>query len=142
MRLVKLAGNDRVPDQQFEWDDFEGVFVGGFEHDGTSGPGLLNLQPARGTDAPPVSWFETGKTKLRHGGAQVVAQSLRDFEETSIDDATDRVDAVVVGTSLAAAGAIEAGHRFAAADVEWLAENVLTAIFDGFNLGHVSILDR
>jgi hypothetical protein len=43
---------------------------------------------------------------------------------------------MVVWAGLAAAGAIEAGHGLAAADVERLAEDVLAAVFDGFDAGH------
>ena len=136
MELVELAGDDRVLDQKLEWDDLEGVFVGGFEDDRAGGSSLLNLQPAGGTDAPAVAGFEAGETELGHGGAEIVAEGFGGFKEWSVYDAADSVDAVVVGTGLAATGAVEAGHRLAAADVERLTENVLAAVFDGFDGGH------
>jgi hypothetical protein len=68
-RLVELAGNDGVLDEKFEWNDFERVLVGGFEDDGTGGSRSLDLEPAGGTDAPAVTGFEAGETKLRHGSA-------------------------------------------------------------------------
>jgi len=121
MALVELAGDDGVLDQKLERNDLEGVFVGGFEDDGAGGAGLLDLQPAGSTDAPAVAGFEASETELRHGGAEIVAQSLGRFKEWSVDDAADGVDAVVVGASLATARAIKTRHGFAAADVEGLA---------------------
>jgi hypothetical protein len=135
--LVELAGDDRVLDEELEWNDFEGVFVGGFEDDGTGGSSLLDLEPAGCADTPAVAGFEAGKTKLRHRSAEIVAESLGGFEKRSVDDAADGVDAVIVRTGLATTGAVEAGHRLATADVEGLAEDVLAAVFDGFDFRHL-----
>jgi hypothetical protein len=139
--LVELVGDDGVLDEEFEGNDLQRVLVRGFEDDRASGAGLLDLEPARGTHAPAVAGFQAGKTVLRHGHAEVVAESFRRREERSIDDAADGVDTVVVGTGLATAGAVKAGHRFAAADVEWLAKHVLAAILDGFDGGHQAPLN-
>jgi hypothetical protein len=134
--LVELAGDDRVLDEELEWNDLERVFVGGFEDDGAGGSNPLDLEPSGRADAPAVAGFEAGKTKLRHRSAEVVAESLGGFEKRSVDDAADRVDAVIVRAGLATAAAVEAGHGFAAADVKGLAEDVLAAVFDGFNFRH------
>jgi hypothetical protein len=136
MALVELAGDDGVLNQELERYDLEGVFVGGFEDDGAGGSYLLDLQPAGSTDAPAVAGFEAGKAELRHGSAEVVAQGLGGGEKGGVDNAADGVDAVVVGAGLAAAGAVEAGHGFATADVERLAEDVFAAVLDGFYGGH------
>jgi hypothetical protein len=136
MALVELAGDDGVLDQKFERNNPEGVFVGGFEDDGAGGSGLSDLQPAGGTDAPAVTGLETGETKLRHGGAEVVPESFGSFEEALVDDAADGVNAVVFRAGFAAASAIEAGHGLAAAGVERLAQNVFAAVFGGFDGGH------
>jgi len=133
---VELAGDDRVLDQELEWDDLECVFVGGFEDDRARGSSLLNLQPAGGTDAPAVAGLEAGETELGHGGTEVVAQGLGGFKEWSVNDAADGVDAMVFGARLAAPRAVKARHGFAAADVEGLAQDVFAAVFDGFNGGH------
>jgi hypothetical protein len=133
---VELTGYNGVLDKEFEGDNLEGIFVGGFEDDGASSAGLLDLEPARGTDTPAVSGFEAGEAKLRHGSAEIVAEGFGGFEEGSVDDAADGVDAVVVGTGFATAGAVEAGHGLATADVEGLAEDVFAAILDGFYGGH------
>ena len=74
------------------------------------------------------------------GVERSLPRALEACEEGSVDDAADGVDAEVVGAGLAAAGAVEAGHRLTAADVERLAENVLAAVFDGFDGGHGSSL--
>jgi hypothetical protein len=98
---VKLAGDDGVLNEELEGDNLQRVLVGGFEDDGARGSSLLNLEPASGTDAPAIAGLQASKTVLRHGRAQVVAESLRRREERSIDDAADGVDAVVVGVGLA-----------------------------------------
>jgi hypothetical protein len=41
--LVKLAGDDRVLNEELKWNDFECILVGGFEDDGTGFAGLLDL---------------------------------------------------------------------------------------------------
>jgi hypothetical protein len=128
--LVELGRDDGELDEEFEWDDLEGVFVGGFEDDGAGCSGLLDLQPTGGTDAPAVAWFEAGEAVLGHGGGEIVAEGFAGGEEGRIDDAADGVDAVVFGAGLAAAGAVEAGHGGAAADVEGLAEDVFAAGFE------------
>ena len=133
---MKLAGDDGVLDEELEGDDLEGVLVGGFEDDGAGCSGLLDLQPAGGADAPAVAGFEAGEAVLGHGGGEIVAEGFGGGEEGRIDDAADGVDAVVVGAGLAAAGAVEAGHRGAAAGVEGLAEDVFAAGFEGFGGGH------
>jgi hypothetical protein len=134
--LVELAGDDGVLDEELEGDNLEGVLVGGFEDDGAGGSGLLDLEPAGGADTPAISGFEAGKSELRHRGAEVVAQGFGGIEEGRVDDAADGVDTVIVGTGLAAAGAVEAGHGIAAADVQGLAEDVLATIFDRFDGRH------
>jgi hypothetical protein len=130
--LVKLVRDYGVPDQKLEGDDLEGGLVGGFEDDGTGCSGLLDLEPAGSADAPAVSGLEASEAVLGHGSAEVVAQSFGGGEEWGVNDAADSVDAEVVGAGLAAAGAVEAGHGFAAAGVERLAEDVFAAGFDGF----------
>ena len=131
---MKLAGDDGVLDQKFEGNDFEGVLVSGFENDRAGCPGLLDFQPTGSTDAPAVAGFEPGETELGHGRAEVVAEFPGGFKEGRVDDAADSVDAEVIGAGLAAARAVEAGHGFAAAGVERLAENIFSAGFDGFCL--------
>jgi hypothetical protein len=130
--LVKLGGDYGVLDQELKGDDLEGGLVGGFEDDGAGGSGLLDLEPTGGADAPAVAGFEALEAELGHRCAQVVAESFRCGEERGVDDAADGVDAEIVGAGLAAAGAVEAGHGFAAAGVERLAEDVFSAGFDGF----------
>jgi len=135
-RSVKLRGDYCVLDEELEGNDFEGVLVSGFEDDGAGRAGLLDLKPPCSTDAPAVARFEAGESVLGHWGAEVVAEGFGGLEEGRVDDAADGVDAVVVGAGLAAAGAVEAGHWLAAAEVEGLAEDVFAAVFDGFYGGH------
>ena len=124
---MELVGDDGVLDKQFEGDDFESGLVGGFEDDGAGGPGLLYLQPAGGADTPAVAGLQAGEPVIRHGRGEVVAQGLRGIEKRLVDDAADGVNAEIVRPGLAASGAIEAGHRGAAAGGEGLAEDVVAA---------------
>jgi len=142
---VELVGDDGVLDEELEGDDVEGRLVGGFETDGAGGSGLLDLEPAGGADAPAVAGLEAGKTVLRHRGGEVVAQGFRSGEEGFIDDAADGVGARVVGPGLAASGAVESGHRSAAAGGQGLAEYVVAAGFEVGGQGsmlHESLLRR
>ena len=124
---MQLGGDDGELNQELEWNDAEAVLVGRFEDDGAGCSGLLTLQPAVSTDAPAVAGFETGKAILRHGGGEVVAESLGGGEEWGVDDAADGVDTEVVRAGIAAAVAVKAGHGIAAAGVEGLAEYVFAA---------------
>ena len=129
---MELVGDDGVLDEEFEGNDVEGRLVGGFEDDGTCGAGLLDLQPARGADAPTVPRLEAGEAILRHGGGEVVAEGLRRGEKRLVDDAANGMHAKVFGAGLAASGAVESGHGGAATGGEGLAEDVLAA---GFGFG-------
>lgn len=137
---VELVGDDGVLDEQLEGNDLQRGLVGGFEDDGASGAGLLDLEPARGADAPAVAGPEAGEAVLRHGGGEIVAQGFGGFEEGVVDDAADGVDAEVLGAGLAAAGAVEAGHGLAAAGGERLAEDVAAAGLE-FSRQEASLLD-
>src|SRR5580704_19502719 len=76
LTLVEPVRDYGVLDQQFERDDLEGGLVGGFEDDGAGGSGLLDLEPAGGTDAPAVARFQAVEAELWHGGGEVVAESF------------------------------------------------------------------
>jgi hypothetical protein len=133
---MELVGDDSVLDEKLEGDNLESVLMGGFEDDRAGRSGLLDLEPAGGTDAPAIARPEAGKTELGHGGAEVVAQRLGGCEERCVDDAADGVDAVVFRACLAAARAVKARHGLTAADVERLAEDVFAAVLDRFYGGH------
>ena len=131
LTLVKRVRDDGVFNQDFEWNNRQSCLVGRLKHDRATCPGLLDLKPSRSADAPAIAGFEARKAKLWHGRAEVVAEELGDAEELFVDDAADGVDAEVVRTGLAAAGAVEACHGLAAADLERLAKNISSASFDG-----------
>jgi hypothetical protein len=133
---MKLVRDNGVLDQKLEGYDFEGGLVGRFENDGAGGTGLLDLEPSSGADAPAVARFEASEAVLRHRSAEIVAECLRGSEEWGGDDAADGVNAEIFRAGLAAAGSVEAGHGFAAADIEGLAEDVFAAGFNGFCYGH------
>jgi hypothetical protein len=54
---VELAGDDGVLNEKFEGDDLQRVLMRGFEDDGARSAGLLDLEPARSTDAPAITGF-------------------------------------------------------------------------------------
>lgn len=123
--LVQRLGDDGELQQDVEGDDLERGFVGGFEHDGAGGSGLVNLKPATGADAPAVAFFEPWKAVLRHGRGEVVAQARRGRKELLCDDAADGVNAEIVGPGVAASIAKEPGDGFCAAGFERLPEHIL-----------------
>jgi hypothetical protein len=125
-----------VLDENLEGNDLEGVLVGGLEDDGTSGSGLLDLEPARGTDAPAVARFEAGKAVLWHGRDEIVAKRTGRLEEGLVDDAADGVEANVVGPGVAASVAVEASHGLAATGLERLAEDIAGGRLDRLGGGH------
>jgi hypothetical protein len=132
---VELRGDDRVLDEEFEGDDFEGVLVSGFEDDRAGGSGSLDGKPTVRADTPAVAGFETVEAVLRHWSGKVVTEGLGGGQERGVDDAADGVDAVIVRAGVATAVAVEAGRgvsRLAAADFEGLAEDVAGGGFDGF----------
>jgi hypothetical protein len=133
---VKPARDNGMLDKQFERDDLEGVLVRGFENNRTTRTGLLNLQPPRSADAPPVAGFEAREAVLGHRSDEIVPKSPRGFEEGLVDDATDSVNATVVGAGVAATVAIEAGHWLAAADFERLSEDISRGGLDRFGCRH------
>jgi hypothetical protein len=123
-------------DEKFKGNDAESVLVSCFEDDRAGCSGPLDLEPAGGTDAPAVAGLEAGESVLRHGGGEIVAERFGGGEEWGVDDATDGVDTEIVGAGVAAAVAVEAGHRLAATGGQRLAEYVAGGVFDGLFDGH------
>jgi hypothetical protein len=137
---VKLVGDYGVLDEELKRNDLERVLMGSFKDNGACCTRLLHLQPARGADAPPIARFQPCEAMMWHGCTEVITKSLGRGKKRRIDNTTDGVNTVVVGASLAAARAIKAGHGLATADVERLAKNIFTSVFDGFNGGHDPVL--
>jgi hypothetical protein len=75
-QLVELAGDHGVLDEKLKGNNLEGVLVGGFQDDGAGCTSLLNLKPARSTEAPAVTGFEACEAVLRYGSAEVVAKGF------------------------------------------------------------------
>lgn len=63
MKLVRYYG---VLNQELEGHDLQGGLVGSFEDDRAGGPGLLDLEPAGGADAPAVTGLEAREAVLGH----------------------------------------------------------------------------
>jgi len=135
---VELRGNDRVLNQEIEGNNLQSVLVRRLQNYRTGGSSLLHLQPASSAHAPAVARFKAGKAVLRMRCRKIVAERLGRRKKCRVYDAADRVDAEIFRTRFAASGAIEPGHRVAAAGREWLAEDVLAAIWSGIGGGHVA----
>ena len=136
-----MVGDDGELEEEFERDDTEGVFVGGFKDDGAGGTGLVDLEPAGGADAPAVAGFKAGEAVLGRGGAEVVAELFAGFEELRGDDGADGVHAAIVRAGVAAAVAVEAGDGVGAAGLERLAENVAGGVLLRFVGSHRSFVE-
>src|SRR5439155_7204290 len=86
--------------------------------------GIEGFLPARGAQAPTIAGLETGKAGCRDRARQIVAGGVRKGEELRIDPGAYGMDAEILGTGLAAAGAIEAGQWVRAALGERFAEHI------------------
>ena len=82
---------------------------------GQAAPACWTCSQRAAQNAPAIAGTQAREAVLRHRGGKIVAQGFRRFEESVVNDAADGVDAEVVGTGLAAAGAVKASHGIAAA---------------------------
>lgn len=134
---MKSLGNDSVLEEDIERHDFERVFMCRLKNYGAGGASLLHLQPSRRADTPAVTWLEPGKSVLRHGSGEIVAEMSGDSEKFFGHDAADRVRAKVFRTGAARAVAVEAGHGFAAAGFQGLSQHIL--LNRGLSAGHIAL---
>src|SRR5260370_39310163 len=89
--------------------------------------GVKGFLPARRAQTPAIAGFEAGEAGGWDRGRQIVAGGLREGEELGVDPGAHGMDAEILGPSLAAAGAVEAGQRLRAAFGERLAKDVARA---------------
>lgn len=99
-------------------------------------PRLQSLLPAGHAQAPLIAWFQSRKVILRHGRGKIVASLPAESEKLGIRFHADRVQAYVAGARPAVAVAIKAGHRFAAAALQRLSEDI-RGMTHGRNLAKV-----
>jgi len=102
----------------------ERALVGGAQHDARRLARLERLGPARRAQAPAVAGLEAGEAELRHRRRQIVAGGFGEFEERGGGDDANRMAAAVIRAGVAAAVAVEAGHRLDRAVFERAAEHV------------------
>lgn len=121
--------------QVFKIDPFKSGAVGGFEIDGRGDAGIKGLLPAGDAEAPFVPGFQTGKTVGWYRSGQVVAGCLGEFEELTGQHDTDGMEAAIFWAGAAETVAIETGHRFLAATLEFSSEDVGYHGGDGAALG-------
>src|SRR3954470_20270890 len=89
--------------------DVEYARVGGCENHRCRHSGLVGLEPPQRHHAPAIARHETRKVVLGSRSDEVVADRLLVREELRGYDGADRVAADVLGTTRAAAVAIEPG---------------------------------
>jgi hypothetical protein len=87
-------------------------------------PFIMGFQPTRCTQTPRVARFETGKTKGRHGRAQIITLRARVSQKLIGHRHANGVTAMVDLTRIAASIAEEAGDGICSTGLEGLAKNI------------------
>ena len=80
--------------------------------------------PARGTEAPTVTWVQSWKAERGNWCRKIIAARFGKFEKRRSHNGTDRVTANVLSPGVAAAIPIKSCHGFDRADIKRLAEHV------------------
>jgi hypothetical protein len=109
--------------------NFESPLVRCCQHDAWGSVCFKCFLPTLSAKAPAVAWFEAGKSELGTLRREVVATHLRVSQELCSYFDTDRVDAHIFRTSLAAASAVKAGGRIERANLKRLAEDAALFIW-------------
>src|SRR5882724_4959160 len=115
---------DRVFLQQIERYDLQRRLMRPGQADLRRLAGIEGFLPARGAQAPAIAGLQAGKAGGWHRGRQIVAGGPGKGEELGVDPGAYGMDAEILGPSLAAAGAIEAGQRLRAALGERFAKHI------------------
>ena len=103
---------------------FQSGLVGGAQAHPWCATSLKGFLPAAGAQTPAVACFQAFEAKLGPGGAEVVTLGFGEFEEFVGDHGADGMQAKVIGADVAAAIAVEAGHRVFAAGFQFFAQYV------------------
>jgi hypothetical protein len=109
--------------------NFKSPLVSCRQHDAWGSACFKCLLPTFRAKAPAVAWVEAGKSKLGTLRREVVATRFRESQELCGYFDTDRVDAHIFRTSLAAASAVKAGGRIERANLKRLAEDAALFIW-------------
>lgn len=123
------GAGERVEKEIVEGDVPERGLVGGFEDDGRGFAGVESFFPAVGAEAPLVTGLDAGEAPLGARRGKVVAAGLAEFQKLFGGANADDVDALVVGSGFAAAGAVEARLGVMGAGLQRAAENVQAGFF-------------
>ena len=113
-----------MPLEQLQRDQIQGAELAGLQSHRWGHAVLVGLQPASGTDAPVITGLEPRESVLRRRCRQVVPLGAGVREKAFIHHTADRVTAEIGAVAAATAVAVPTGHRFAAADGQWLTENI------------------
>ncbi len=97
--------------QNPQGDNVKGVLVGRRQHHIRRGSIMMRSKPIGGGHAPPVSGHQTREPKLRHGGAEVVADRHLMRQKLGRDDGANGVTPSVLGSRRAAAISVEPSDR-------------------------------
>lgn len=104
--------------QEIHGNGAEGIFMGGREDDRTCISGESGLLPARGTEAPAISFGKTRKAILWGRCNQIIAMRTAELEKLGGDATTDSVNTKVVGACIAMTVTVKASTRRVTAQLD------------------------
>lgn len=122
---VESLGNDGVLQKQIKGYDLQRVFMCRLKNNRARRACLLYLQPSCRADTPAVARFQPRETILWHWSRKIIAETGRGSEKVFGHNTADGVHANIFRPSVAAAVAIEAGHRLGAAGFQRLTQYIL-----------------
>lgn len=115
---------DRVPLKVSKGAVIERALVGGAQHHARRASRFERLLPARRAQAPAVAGLEAGEAESRQRRRQVVAARFGEFQEFGCRDHAHRMAADILRPGIAAAVAVEPGHRLDRTGFEWASQHV------------------
>jgi hypothetical protein len=102
----------------------ESAFVRGSQDHTRCLANLERFLPARGTEAPTVTWIQAWKAECGNWSRKIVAARFGKFEKRCSHNGANRVTANVLSPGVAAAIPIKSRHGFDRAEIKRLAEHV------------------
>lgn len=111
--------------QVLKVDELQSRYVRGVKIHLRSHARVQGLLPAGCAEAPLVTWHQSGKSELWHGGREVVARDCGKLKELLRCHDAHCVDAVVSRSRAAVTVSIETSHGFEATGLQWFAFYIL-----------------
>jgi hypothetical protein len=107
-----------------EFDKLKGHYRGGFKVDFGRAPVIKGLLPAGDTEAPRISGLQTGKSKFRSRGAEIVPAALAECQELCGHFGAHAVQPLISGSGPATTITEESRQRVERAGDEFAAEDI------------------